>query len=71
MHVSKGTPSINSTKIWLTRNGHCILENNKSKISKTELNELMEIISKHYFIIVKKWMEYYKMKSIDEVKFYC
>ena len=71
VHVSKGHPSKNSTKIWLTKSGHCILENNKSKIPKNELNTLMDIISKHYFVIVPKWKEYYNIQNVDDIKFYC
>ena len=71
IHVSKGNPSANSTKIWLTKSGHCILENNKSKIPNHELNALMEVISKHYFLITAKWMEYYNIENIDDIKYYC
>lgn len=44
VHVSKGKPVPNATKIWLTRSGGCILASNGSKISSKELNELMEFI---------------------------
>ena len=71
VHVSKESPCINSTKIWITKLGHCILENNKSRISNSELNKLMDIISKHYFLIISKWMEYYNIENIDDVKYYC
>ena len=71
IHVSKGHPIKNSTKIWLTKSGNCVLENNKSRIPQNDLSMLMDIISKHYFIIVSKWKEYYNLKNIDEIKFYC
>ena len=45
VHVSKGKPTPNATKIWLTSSGGCILASNGSKISNKELNELMEFIS--------------------------
>ncbi|WP_333651561.1 DUF4160 domain-containing protein, partial [Lacrimispora sp.] len=32
VHVAKGKPSPNATKIWLTRAGGCIVANNGSKI---------------------------------------
>ncbi|MCI8392998.1 MAG: DUF4160 domain-containing protein [Clostridia bacterium] len=32
VHISKGTPSANSTKIWITKSGGRIVANNKSKI---------------------------------------
>lgn len=68
VHVSKGNPVANSTKVWLTKSGGCILANNNSKISQNDLNKLLPIISKHYFLIVSKWKEYY---NINDVKFYC
>ena len=44
VHVAKGKPTPNATKIWLTKSGDCILASNGSKISNKELNELMEFI---------------------------
>ena len=44
VHVAKGKPIPNATKIWLTKSGGCILASNGSKISNKELNELMEFI---------------------------
>ena len=44
VHVAKGKPTPNATKIWLTKSGGCILASNGSKISNKELNELMEFI---------------------------
>ena len=44
VHVSKGKPTPNATKIWLTRSGGCILASNGSRIPNRELSELMEFI---------------------------
>jgi len=71
VHISKGNPTDNSTKVWLTKTGGCIIANNKSQIPENDLNKLLSIISKHYFLIVSKWREYYKIKDINDVKFYC
>ncbi len=71
VHISKGNITKNSTKVWLTRAGGCIIANNNSKISEHELNKLLSIISRHYFLIINKWKEYYHINSIDEIKFYC
>lgn len=68
MHVSKGKPNGNSTKIWLTKSGDCILANNLSKIPNNELNKIMEIISLNYFSIVAKWKD---VQQQEPVKFYC
>jgi len=71
VHVSRGNPSKNSTKIWLTKAGSCILANNKSKIPQNDLNKLLDIISKHYFLIVSKWKEYYNIDNVKNIKYYC
>lgn len=34
VHISKGKPSPNGTKIWLTKKGGCILAHNGSQIPK-------------------------------------
>ena len=71
VHISKGKLTQNSTKVWLTKAGGCIVANNKSKISSNELNKLLNIISRHYFLIVSKWKEYYKIETLEQIKFYC
>jgi hypothetical protein len=68
VHVSKGKPSPNATKIWLTSKGRCIVANNNGKISKTDLLELMEIISVHFFVICNEWKNHF---VVDSIKFYC
>lgn len=71
VHIAKGKLTQNTTKVWLTKTGGCIVANNKSKIPENELNKLLSIISKHYFFIISKWKDYYKINSKDEIKFYC
>ena len=44
------------------------LQSNGSKISKKELNELMEFISAQFFFICAKWKEAF---VTDEIGFYC
>ena len=68
VHISKGKPSKNSTKVWLTKAGGCILSNNYGHIPQNELNRILEIIPLFYFKIVSKWKENY---GTDQVKFYC
>lgn len=68
VHISKSKPSNNSTKIWLTKSGGCIVANNGSQIPSKELRELLEIISHNFFFIVSEWKKYF---DVNEVKFYC
>ncbi len=68
VHVSKGKPSPNATKVWLTRSGRCILASNGSRIATRELNELMEFISAQFFLICDKWK---KAFVIEDINYYC
>lgn len=68
VHVSKGTPASNSTKIWLTKNGGCILANNKSNIPLHELSIIMELISAQFFLICSEWKKFF---ITDTISFYC
>ncbi len=68
VHISKESPSVNSTKVWITKMGGCIVANNNSKIPENELRDLLKIIANNYFFIVSKWKTYFR---VDDVKFYC
>ena len=68
VHIVKGKPSPNTTKIWLTRAGQCIVDNNCSRIPQSDLNELLDIISAQFFLICQKWKEHF---CVDEITFFC
>lgn len=68
VHVCKGTPSHNATKIWLTRRGGCIVANNGARIPEKTLNELCEIIAAQHSLICDKWRAFY---LVDSISFYC
>lgn len=68
VHVSKGKPSPNATKIWLTRKGGCILASNGSNIPRKELSELMEFISAQFFLICNEWKKFF---VTNDLSFYC
>ena len=68
VHVSKGKPSPNGTKIWLTKNGGCIPANNAAHLSNNELNTLLEFISAQWFYICSEWQTHFIDKKI---MFYC
>jgi len=68
VHIAKGKPTPNATKIWITRNGGCIIASNMSKIPDKELHELMEFISAQFFMICSTWKEHFK---VDAINFYC
>lgn len=68
VHISKGKLSPNATKVWLTKNGGCILANNGSHIPDKELRELMDFISAQFFYICAEWKKHFVTDNID---FYC
>lgn len=68
VHVCKGRPSPNATKIWLTSAGGCILANNGSNIPDKDLRELMDIIAAQFFMIRAAWKRFFPQ---DEIRYYC
>ena len=66
VHVSKGRPVKNATKIWITKFMHCLVCNNNSKIPEHALNNIIEIIEKRAFEIVSEWQE-----RFGQISFYC
>ena len=68
VHVCKGAPSARSTKIWLTRQGGCIVANNSAKIPRRTLNDLCLIISAQHDLICEEWKAFF---LVDEIAFYC
>ena len=68
VHIAKGKPTPNATKLWLTRAGGCIVASNGSGIPPKELGELMEFVSAQFFLICRKWKEFF---LLDDIAFYC
>lgn len=68
VHIAKGKPTANATKVWLTSSGQCILANNRSQIPPGDLNELLDVISAQFFLICRKWKEHF---CVDQIKYFC
>ena len=68
VHIGKGVPSPNATKIWLTFNGGCIIASNAGRIPKKDLHEMLEVISAQSFMIRRAWKKYF---LVDHIKYYC
>ena len=66
VHVSEGSPSANTTKIWITKSGKCLLCNNNSKIQNIVLRNIMSIIEARSSEVIKKWIDFF-----GEIKYYC
>ena len=68
VHVCKGNPSPNATKVWLTARGGCLVAHNKSRIPNHDLNQMLELIAVQSSRICKEWRIHFKL---DTVQFYC
>jgi hypothetical protein len=66
VHISKGKPTANATKIWILSNGGILICHNKSRISKSDLSELTKIITRNNELIVQKWCDFFG----DEPSYY-
>ena len=59
VHISKGRPTQNATKVWITRSGKCLLCNNNSEIPSIALRNIMRTIEARSEVVVKKWQDYF------------
>ena len=66
VHIEKGTPSANSTKVWITKTGKGLLCNNDSQIPSKTLHNIMGIIEARNKDIIKKWYDFFR-----EIRYYC
>ena len=44
VHIAREKPAVDATKIWITRSGKCLLQNNHSQIPDRELRIMMRVI---------------------------
>ena len=54
VHVCKGSPQKDATKVWITEDGP-VLEHNKSKIPKKDLKRILAWIAMNDELVIKKW----------------
>ena len=66
VHVSAGKPSPNSTKIWITSAGKCLLANNASEIPLPVLRNIMRVIEARSNEVIEKWTAFF-----GEAEYYC
>jgi hypothetical protein len=59
IHICKGKPSANATKVWLKQNGTVELCHNNSQISDAELSKALEYIKANYNNIVAEWYRHF------------
>lgn len=66
VHVSKGSPAPNATKIWITQAGKCYLCNNNSQIPPHILRNIMRLLEARNQEIIDKWLKYF-----GEIRYFC
>ena len=66
VHVASVRPSINATKIWITRAGKCLVQNNNSQIPERELSYIVKIIEARSADITSKWLD-----TFHEITYFC
>ena len=66
VHVAKGSPSANATKIWITSSGNCLLCNNNSRIPIHVLRNIMRTIETRSSFVVQMWQQYF-----GEIRYFC
>ena len=66
VHISEGKPAENTTKVWITQSGNCLLCNNNSKIPSHVLRNIMRIIEARSDVVIDKWLSYF-----GEISYYC
>ncbi len=66
VHIAKGSPVANATKIWITKSGKCYLCHNNSKIPDRTLRNMMRMIEARSFEVINKWYDYF-----GEIRYFC
>ena len=66
VHVAKGVPGPNATKIWISEKGGCIIANNNSCIPDRVLSVIVEVIEARSREIIDKWAD-----TFGKISFYC
>lgn len=66
VHVSMGMPTSNSTKIWITKAGKCLVCHNNSKIPAKTLRNITDIIEARSFEVKSKWISFF-----GTITYYC
>lgn len=66
VHICKGIPKPNATKIWITSRGGVLLCNNKSRIPLKDLNKILSFIERNKQGITKLWM-----RCFGGISYYC
>lgn len=62
VHVCKGAPTENATKIWVPANGNPVVAHNNGHIPQKDLNRLLKGIAANKESIVFAWYQHFGLK---------
>jgi hypothetical protein len=66
VHIAKGVPRANATKVWLTQSGKAVLASRHSEIPAPELRKLIRVVEANADLIREKWLDYF-----EELRYFC
>ncbi len=66
VHIAKGSPTANATKVWITSKGGCYLCNNNSQIPEKILKNIMRVIEARSEDVIEKWYSHF-----NSLKYFC
>lgn len=66
VHISKVRPAENATKVWITRSGKCLIQNNNSKIPDRDLRIILKVVEARSTDVIEKWLE-----TFGTISFFC
>jgi hypothetical protein len=66
VHIAKGSPVANATKVWITESRKCLLCNNNSRIPEHTLRNIIRMIEARSDNIIKMWLDYF-----GKIEYYC
>ncbi|WP_407399299.1 DUF4160 domain-containing protein [Anaerovibrio sp.] len=59
VHVCRGKPTGNTTKIWLPPDSNPVVANNNSNIPEKDLKRIMKMIALNRDTIIAQWYDYF------------
>jgi hypothetical protein len=59
IHICRGKPSSNATKVWLRQDGTVELANNNSQLTEQELSKSLEYIKANFNNIIAEWYRHF------------
>ncbi|MEE1159820.1 MAG: DUF4160 domain-containing protein [Atopobiaceae bacterium] len=65
VHVAKGRPTPDATKLWLTSAGGCVLAHNKGKIPSKDLKAIERIVAAQHDMICREWRSYFDVENVS------